>query len=53
MSKSRTNRPNNTTPRKLPVRILHQSKTYEVLGKDATGKPIIREHKGVTYRKQG
>lgn len=52
MSKrTRINRPNSSTPRKLPVRIFHQSKPVEVLGKDVTGKPIVRMGKGSTYRK--
>lgn len=50
-AKTRINRPTTSTPRKMPVRIFHESKTVEVLGKDATGKPIVRMGKGNTYRK--
>lgn len=44
-------RPTTATPRKLRnERMVHQSTAFEVVGKDVTGKPIIREGKGSTYR---
>jgi hypothetical protein len=50
--KTRINRPTTATPRKVGTeRIIHQSTAFEVVGKDATGKPVIREGKGSTYRK--
>lgn len=51
-AKTRINRPTTPTPRKVATeRIVHQSTAYEIVGKDVTGKPIIREGKGSTYRK--
>jgi hypothetical protein len=50
-AKTRINRPTTATPRKMPVRYIHESKPVEVLGKDVTGKPIVRMGKGSTYRK--
>lgn len=50
-AKTRIKRPTTSTPRKLPVRMVHQSTAFEVVGKDVTGKPVIREGKGSTYRK--
>jgi hypothetical protein len=51
-AKTRIKRPTTSTPRKVGTeRMIHESKTVEVLGKDVTGKPIVRMGKGSTYRK--
>lgn len=51
-AKTRIKRPTTATPSKLPAgRMVHQSTAFAVVGKDVTGKPIIREGKGSTYRK--
>lgn len=52
-AKTRIKRPTTSTPRKVGTyRMVHQSTAFDVVGKDTTGKPIIREGKGNTYRKQ-
>ena len=56
MSKTRVNRPNNTTT-KLKPRMVHVSKTYTrvALPPDKSGLVtfVYRPNKGVTYRKPG
>lgn len=48
-AKTRINRPTTATPRKMPVRVVHQS-TNHTMVKTPTGLQTIRT-KGNTYRK--
>jgi len=48
-AKTRINRPNSSTPRKMPVRMFHQSTHFATI-QTPTGPQTVKT-KGTTYRK--